>query len=432
MEQPQRGLNRHAQRPHRRAPLHRVRPFGQRGLAHLDVPVAQLAPEEAIQRLRTIGKLTRRKRLIDFFGDCLQPRQDVAVAQAQLHRAAPRSSLDLKGPLALQHRIAEARQEIDLRVAHVHQEEPHRAPDLVHEVAVAIHARHRQADVATLRAHHQQEEAQRIGPLTRKPGRIRRRRPRERLFELGQRLVQVLFRGLLVLGKPEDLRHRRAMHEAQRVDDVALHLGHLLAVFIDDQRVQHHGPKRHLLHKVQPEHHHARDPEKQDVVPRLHHCGRVKRLQVARLIRPAQRRERPQRRAKPGIQHVVVLHQIRAACLRAGFLKRARHEHLACALPRAFGHVPRRDAMSPPQLAADAPVADVAHPAVVVVGPVLRDKLGLALLDGGDGVFGQRLGLDKPLHGQRRLDHRIAALTAAQRQLVRLLFDQQPLGLQRL
>src|ERR1019366_9003683 len=45
--------------------------------------------------------------------------------------------------------------------------------------------------------------------------------------------------------------------------------------------------------------------------------------------------------------------------------------------PSRFG-IPNRDAMSPPKLAADAPVLDVAHPMVVNLRPALRMEAHLA------------------------------------------------------
>ena len=56
-----------------------------------------------------------------------------------------------------------------------------------------------------------------------------------------------------------------------------------------------------------PGHDHARDPEEEDVVARLQHGGRIEAAQVGRVVRPAERAERPEPRAEPGVQHVGVL-----------------------------------------------------------------------------------------------------------------------------
>ena len=54
-------------------------------------------------------------------------------------------------------------------------------------------------------------------------------------------------------------------------------------------------------------HDHARDPEEDDVERGQHQVGRVVVRQVARLVRPAHRGERPEPRAEPGVEHVGLL-----------------------------------------------------------------------------------------------------------------------------
>src|SRR5262245_25807731 len=100
--------------------------------------------------------------------------------------------------------------------------------------------------------------------------------------------------------------------------------------------------------EVNARHHHARDPEEQDVVACLQTAGWVEPAQVGGVVRPAERAERPEPRAEPGVQHVGVALQLLAA---AGW---ARPRVVACdddlAAARA---VPRRNAMAPPELARD-------------------------------------------------------------------------------
>ena len=64
----------------------------------------------------------------------------------------------------------------------------------------------------------------------------------------------------------DHLGERRAVDEIERVDDVALHLAHLVAGLVDDEAGEEHAAERHLAHEVQAEHHHAGDPEEEDVV----------------------------------------------------------------------------------------------------------------------------------------------------------------------
>ena len=98
------------------------------------------------------------------------------------------------------------------------------------------------------------------------------------------------------------------------------------------------------------------------------------------------------------------------AGLLAGFLH---------SLVEGFGHhevigsrsvIIGRDAMSPPQLARDAPVVDVFHPVAVGVLELFGDK---AAHDGFQGWFGQMLHLEEPLQRDFRLDHRFGAFGGA-------------------
>ena len=72
--------------------------------------------------------------------------------------------------------------------------------------------------------------------------------------------------------------------------------------------------------------------------------------------------------------------------------------------------VPRRDLMSPPQLARDAPGLNVAHPLEVGVGPLLRHEPGAALFDRCDRRLGEGFRIRIPLVAQDRLDGRLGAL----------------------
>ena len=62
--------------------------------------------------------------------------------------------------------------------------------------------------------------------------------------------------------------------------------------------------------QVDPEHDHPGDPEEQDVVAGLHDRRRVEAAEVGRVVRPAERRERPQPGAEPGVEDVGVLGEL--------------------------------------------------------------------------------------------------------------------------
>ena len=151
--------------------------------------------------------------------------------------------------------------------AAVHLGEAGGVPELGREVAIALDARGRELDVAALRRHGGQREAQRIGAV----------------------LVDQL----------------------QRVDDVALRLRHLRALLVANDGVDVDVPERHLVHEVEAHHHHPGDPEEDDVEGGDQRRRRVVALQLGGLLRPAQRRERPERRGEPGVEHVLVARELR-------------------------------------------------------------------------------------------------------------------------
>ncbi len=80
--------------------------------------------------------------------------------------------------------------------------------------------------------------------------------------------------------------------------------------------------------------------------------------------------------------------------------------------------------MAPPELARDAPIADVVHPLVVGLFPVGGNENDAAGLDGLNGLFGERFGLDEPLGGNQRLDNGGAARAFAEVDLIRLDLDE--------
>ena len=175
--------------------------------------------------------------------------------------------------------------------------------------------------------------------------------------------------------------------------------------------------------ELQPRHDHARHPEEEDVVAGFHDRGRVEVLQVGGLFGPAQGGERPQAGGEPGVEHIGVLLQIGAAAVGA-----VRGVLAGDGLLAAVGAVPDRDAVSPPELARDAPVLDVLQPVVVDLGEALGHDADAPVAHGRQGGVGQRLDAHEPLRGDHRLDDLAAALRARHGQLVGLFAEHQPGG----
>ena len=103
----------------------------------------------------------------------------------------------------------------------IHLQEARGVPQLGGEVAVALDALLIELDVAALAFHRRQREAQRVGAVF--------------------------------------------VDQAERIDRVALRLGHLLALRVADEAVEVERLPRRLAHELDALHRHARIPEEQDV-----------------------------------------------------------------------------------------------------------------------------------------------------------------------
>ena len=93
----------------------------------------------------------------------------------------------------------------------------------------------------------------------------------------------------------------------------------------------------------------------------------------------------------------------------------------------SLGIVPSRNAMAPPDLTTDAPILNPVQPIEIGFFPIFRNELNLASFDSSDGWSGQWRGFHIPLVGQKRFDHRMAAIAAWHHQLMRLDLFHQPL-----
>ena len=339
----------------------------------------------------------------------LQLGDDPAVGQGQLHRSAGRRFSVDAGilVLALHHYIARG------------------VPDLVAEVAVTLDPAHVELDVTPGGGQRQVGKAQGVGTV-------------------GGNALGEFGAGLLLDGRSQLGLHHAAgalLHQGfqidtvddiQRVQYVALGLGHLLALAVAHQTMHIDGLERNLraavlmLHQMHGQHDHARHPEEDDVEAGHQHIGGVEGLQRLGLLRPAQGGEGPQARAEPGVQHVVVLAQYRIAQI----VLRAYLGLVAADIDVARLVIPRRNAVAPPQLAGNTPVLNVTHPGEIHVFVLLGHELDAAVFHGGNGRLGQRLGGHIPLVGQPGLDHHAGAIALGRLQAVRLDLLQQAGGVE--
>ena len=139
--------------------------------------------------------------------------------------------------------------------------------------------------------------------------------------------------------------------------------------------------------QLQAHHDHARVPEKKNVVAADQQARGIKRAQIGGIVRPAKRRKRPQAGAEPSVENVGILRELCAAALRAfcGDARRTRmaFENLHAGIERrdhllTISAMPDRNAMPPPKLARDAPVANIFEPVQQDCPLIIRDHFDQA------------------------------------------------------
>src|ERR1700674_4251541 len=116
-------------------------------------------------------------------------------------------------------------------------------------------------------------------------------------------------------------------------------------------------PEGNSAGELEPHYDHPRDPEKKDVIPGQQQTGRVVGAKVLAIVEPPQSGEGPHGGTEQRLQHVGLLYQARRAAVRTLNVRRARYGDLF-----AVFAVPCGNAVAPPELPRNAPVANVAHP----------------------------------------------------------------------
>ncbi|OPZ12832.1 MAG: hypothetical protein BWZ06_01428 [Bacteroidetes bacterium ADurb.BinA261] len=164
-------------------------------------------------------------------------------------------------------------------------------------------------------------------------------------------------------------------------------------------------------------HDHAGNPKEDDIRTRYQIVCWIIVVDVfvVGMIDAVEHRNRPQPRRKPGIEHIFVLLQIIHRnriiylffCLFVGFLFCHSHH-----VP-AFGQKIGRNAVSPPQLATDAPVFHILHPVAIGVFVFIGIEFDRIIFYCFQGRFGKLIHFQKPLHRQFGLDHFVGAFRKA-------------------
>ena len=243
MQQTQRLFEYRNQSSPRNISLRRISFRGHRRFRQFDIPIAKVVPEKVIETLDYAVEVVSFKLRVHFPGRPIQTRKYPTIVQRERRMIARKRIRDR------------------LRALRIQQTKPRRIPNLVGEVAIRFDLLFVPASVR--RSHRRQRQAGRIDAVL--------------------------------------------IKDLQRIDPVAFRFRHPLPVFVEHRAGNVNVVERFLADELQTGHHHARNPEKDDVPRCDENRSRIEGFQVLRLIRPAQRRERPQRRREPCVQHIFVL-----------------------------------------------------------------------------------------------------------------------------
>ena len=92
-----------------------------------------------------------------------------------------------------------------------------------------------------------------------------------------------------------------AVNDVERVERVALRLGHLVALGVAHDGIDVHMPERHFAGEMHGHHDHPSDPEENDVEAGDEHGRGEETSQIGCFLRPAERGKRNERRGKPRV-----------------------------------------------------------------------------------------------------------------------------------
>ena len=156
-----------------------------------------------------------------------------------------------------------------------------------------------------------------------------------------------------------------------RINTVAQRLTHLTSLRIPYQTVNQYILKRTVFHAVACLESHTGNPEENDIIAGHKHVIREVTVQIIRLLRPAQRGERPQCTGEPGIQNILILNPVFQ-------ILRILHPYIDFT---GFLMIPGRNAVSPPQLTGDTPILDIFQPLMEGLFKALRIEVNFLFFD---------------------------------------------------
>ena len=162
MQQPQRGLEQIDQIRTCNSRRSRVRAFleVQPRLDQLDVPVAELGPEEIVDAIGCLIETVCLQRLVHVLRRAIEARKNPPVFEGL--RVEPRNATRLRGRVARAHTSGT---QAWLHSIHVHEHEARRIPYLVGKIPIPRRAALAEGDIGARRRHRRQSEARRVRPV---------------------------------------------------------------------------------------------------------------------------------------------------------------------------------------------------------------------------------------------------------------------------
>ena len=208
------------------------------------------------------------------------------------------------------------------------------------------------------------------------------------------------------------------LHQHDGVGRVAQRFGHLAMQLVAHRAGEIDILERNHAAPLQSGHDHTGHPEENDVRGRDQCRGGVVVVdfRVVGLANAVEHRQRPQPGGEPGVHHILVLLQILFAevqlgiflfCDVQGLVDVVRHHKFV------VRQVERRDAVTPPQLAANTPILHVLHPMGVCVFEFIGVEFDVILHHGLQSGLCHLVHLAEPLHGEFGLNHLVGSLGEA-------------------
>ena len=220
------------------------------------------------------------------------------------------------------------------------------------------------------------------------------------------------------------------LHQFNRVGRVAERFRHLSAELVAHDTGEIDIAERHVAIILISRHNHSGNPEEDDIGTG-YEVGSgiiVFDFVVSGVVDAIEKRDGPQPRREPSVEAVAVLAQVVDCEVAVSALFLGERERLVGSLGNdisALWEEIGRDAVSPPELAADTPVLDILHPVAIGVLVFRRIEFQFIVHHGSEGNLGKMFHLQEPLHREFRLDSHICSLAEAHLVGVRLnLFNQ--------